>query len=99
MLIFIVVILFTSNVLADVSVRGYHRKDGTYVQPHHRSDPNHTTKDNWSTRGNINPYTGKIGTQDPEHRKNESNRNFNHFDRSNSGSKFDLNDHPLELNK
>lgn len=46
---------------ADVSVRGYTRKDGTYVQPHMRSDPNGTTLDNYSTRGNSNPYTGERG--------------------------------------
>lgn len=48
-----------------VDVRGYTRKDGTYVQPHKRSSPNSTTYDNWSTRGNINPYTGKMGTKNP----------------------------------
>ncbi len=67
---------FTSAVLAlcfaaatavagDVYVRGYVKKDGTYVQPHYRSSPNSTTLDNWSTRGNINPYTSKRGTRDP----------------------------------
>ena len=50
---------------ADTSVRGYTRKDGTYVQPHMRSAPNSTTQDNFSTRGNVNPYTGQIGTRDP----------------------------------
>lgn len=48
-----------------VSVRGYTRKDGTYVAPHHRSAPNGTKADNYSTRGNINPYTGKPGTKPP----------------------------------
>ncbi len=48
-----------------VSVRGYTRKDGTYVRPHYRSAPNGTSSDNWSTRGNVNPYTGEVGTKDP----------------------------------
>ena len=48
---------------APVSVRGYTRKDGTYVQPHMRSAPNGTKADNWSTLGNVNPYTGKVGTR------------------------------------
>ena len=48
---------------ADVSVRGYQRKDGTYVAPHVRSSPNGTASDNWSTKGNVNPYTGKVGTK------------------------------------
>jgi hypothetical protein len=49
----------------DTSVRGYTRKDGTYVQPHMRTAPNSSKLDNYSTKGNVNPYTGKEGTQDP----------------------------------
>lgn len=48
-----------------VRVRGYTRKDGTYVAPHYRSSPNSSKSDNYSTRGNYNPYTGKTGTADP----------------------------------
>ncbi len=51
--------------LADSYVRGYTRRDGTYVQPHVRSSPNGTTLDNWTTRGNVNPYTGQPGTRSP----------------------------------
>lgn len=50
---------------AQVYVSGYTRRDGTYVAPHYRSSPNSTTADNYSTRGNVNPYTGKPGTQAP----------------------------------
>ena len=50
---------------ADTYVKGYTKKDGTYVQPHYRSDPNSNKQDNFSTRGNTNPYTGKQGTKDP----------------------------------
>lgn len=46
-------------------VRSYTKKDGTYVAPHQRSAPNHTKTDNYSTKGNVNPYTGKPGTKDP----------------------------------
>lgn len=46
-----------------VRVRGYFRKDGTYVQPHYRSAPDGNFWNNWSTKGNINPYTGKEGTK------------------------------------
>lgn len=45
------------------SVRGYVKKNGTYVQPHRSTNPNGTRSDNWSTRGNVNPYTGKPGTK------------------------------------
>ena len=47
------------------SVRGYYRKDGTYVAPHMQTNPNSTRLDNWSTRGNVNPHTGVEGTKDP----------------------------------
>ena len=47
------------------AVRGYTRRDGTYVAPHRATNPNSTKLDNWSTRGNVNPYTGREGTVDP----------------------------------
>lgn len=47
----------------DVYVQGYTRKDGTYVQPHYRSAPDGNFNNNWSTEGNINPYTGEVGTK------------------------------------
>lgn len=47
------------------SVRGHTRSDGTYVQPHQQTNSNDTKMDNWSTKGNTNPYTGKEGTVDP----------------------------------
>ncbi|MCI0529178.1 MAG: hypothetical protein L0Y56_17215 [Nitrospira sp.] len=50
---------------SQVKVKGYTRKDGTYVQPHERTSPNKTKMDNYSTKGNTNPHTGKNGTKDP----------------------------------
>jgi hypothetical protein len=52
----------TWQAAADVSVRGYYRSNGTYVQPHYRSPPNGTVTDNYSYRRNINPHTGSVGT-------------------------------------
>jgi hypothetical protein len=46
-----------------VHVKGYTKKDGTYVAPHYRSAPDGNKSNNWSTKGNVNPYTGKAGTQ------------------------------------
>ena len=57
------VLMLSVSAYADVRVRGYTRKDGTYVAPHYRSNPNSTVYDNWSYRGNTNPYTGKRGTR------------------------------------
>lgn len=53
----------TITSFASVRVSGYYRSNGTYVAPYYRSSPNNTTYDNWSTKGNINPYTGNIGTK------------------------------------
>ena len=50
---------------AQVRVKGYTRGDGTYAAPHYRSSPNSTSLDNYSTRGNVNPYTGEVGTKSP----------------------------------
>jgi len=50
---------------SQVRVKGYYRKDGTYVQPHYRSNPDGNVYNNYSTKGNINPYTGKEGTKNP----------------------------------
>src|SRR4051812_49422636 len=50
---------------ADQYVRGYSRSNGTYVQPYYRSSPNGNPYDNWSTKGNVNPYTGQPGTHEP----------------------------------
>ncbi len=48
-----------------VSVKGYTTKSGTHVQAHKRIGPNGSKRDNWSTKGNHNPYTGKEGTKEP----------------------------------
>lgn len=50
---------------SSVHVRGYTRKSGTYVAPHMRTAPDSTRQNNWSTKGNVNPYTGKAGTKNP----------------------------------
>ena len=52
---------------SDVHVHGYTRRNGTYVRPYYRSHANGTQKDNFSTKGNVNPYTGRYGTKTPTH--------------------------------
>jgi hypothetical protein len=54
-------LLAVAEVSAQVRVGGYRRRDGTYVQPHYRSRPDGNFNNNWSTYGNVNPYTGKPG--------------------------------------
>jgi hypothetical protein len=51
------------------SVRGHVRKDGTYVQRHRSTNPDSSRRNNWSSKGNASPYTGKAGTQDPSRSK------------------------------
>ena len=58
-------ILFTTSVLADSFVSGYFKRSGIYVQPHFRSSPDISTFNNYSSWGNVNPYTGKWGTSNP----------------------------------
>jgi hypothetical protein len=45
------------------SVRGYTRRNGTYVAPHYKTNPDRTQRNNYSTKGNVNTYTGKTGTR------------------------------------
>lgn len=65
------IILFASAFAAFTTeaatrVRGYYKpRSGSYVMPHYRSSPNSTSWDNYSTRGNYNPYTGKKGYASP----------------------------------
>lgn len=47
------------------SKRGYVTKNGTYVPPTVTTKPNSTQYDNYSTKGNVNPYTGRPGTRTP----------------------------------
>ena len=59
----VLLVVSGTSAVADTYVQGYTRSDGTYVAPHYRSSPNYTKRDNWSTEGNTNPYTGKAGTK------------------------------------
>ena len=46
-----------------VRVNSGFRSNGTYVAPHYRTSPDRSRLNNWSTKGNYNPYTGKSGTR------------------------------------
>lgn len=64
-IIILVTLLTSSSVFADSFVSGYFKRNGIYVQPHFRSSPDISTFNNYSSWGNINPYTGKWGTSNP----------------------------------
>jgi len=51
--------------LGIVHVRPHIRRDGTYVPAHVRSSPDRNALNNWSTIGNVNPFTGKPGRKNP----------------------------------
>lgn len=52
-------LFLATNALA-ASVRGHYRKDGTYVQPHYRTNPDSNPYNNYNFPGNHNPNTGRI---------------------------------------
>ena len=75
LMVLVVVCAATVTAYADVHVRGYYRSNGTYVQPHYRSNPDGNFYNNWSTYPNVNPYTGATGTrQTPSYNWGSSNQ-------------------------
>lgn len=55
-----------ANAKGSHGVKGYTKKNGTYVAPHRATDPDKTKRNNYSSKGNTNPNTGKQGTKDPD---------------------------------
>ena len=45
--------------------RGYVTRNGVQVPPSRQTRPDGSKFNNWSTKGNTNPYTGRAGTVDP----------------------------------
>ena len=52
--------------LAQVYVQPYVDNQGNFHQGHMRSAPDSNPYNNYSTRGNVNPYTGQAGTVNPQ---------------------------------
>jgi hypothetical protein len=53
---------------------GYYKPStGTYVQPYTKTSSNSTNTDNYSTKGNSNPYTGQSGTRAADYTPAASN--------------------------
>lgn len=50
---------------SDDCARGYVTSRGTSVAAHCQTNPNNKTLDEYSTRGNINPYIGRHGARNP----------------------------------
>lgn len=62
----IFIVLFCSlNLLAqsnDIYVPGFTRSDGTYVPGYYKTRSDGDCSNNYSSKGNYNPHTGKVGT-------------------------------------
>lgn len=56
----ILMVLSPSITLAGYT-RGYVKSNGTYVAPTYKTIPNKIKFDNYSAKGNYNPYSGKKG--------------------------------------
>ena len=52
---------YNSVSVPTTTVDSYYRSNGTYVQSHVRTMPNNINWDNYSTKGNTNPYSGSTG--------------------------------------
>ncbi len=63
-LLFFIFAINITVVAKDVYVNEYYNKKGDYVSSHYRSSSNNTKSDNWTTKGNKNPYTYKKGTKE-----------------------------------
>lgn len=64
---------------ADQYVNGYIKQDGTYVQGYTRSTPDSSYNNNYSTRGNMNPYTGSYGSNSPTYNDRSPSYNQDHY--------------------
>ncbi|MBO7580704.1 MAG: hypothetical protein J6T38_04185 [Bacteroidaceae bacterium] len=65
--------------LNTTSVSGYTKSNGTYVQSHVRTMPNNTNWDNYSTKGNVNPYTGTSGSRARDYSSGANNYGVGHI--------------------
>jgi len=63
--------IFTIGCFAQVNssstyVNGYYKSNGTYVNGYYRTTPDNTNNNNYSTKPNVNPWTGEKGTVKPD---------------------------------
>jgi hypothetical protein len=58
-------LMTAKSAYADCYVSGYYTSRGTRVNPYYRTCPDSNPWNNYSTKGNYNPYTGRRGYTDP----------------------------------
>ena len=96
--VLLVLLAMVTNCFADQKVKGYTRKDGTTVSGYTRSDSDSSYNNNYSTKGNTNPYTGESGTNSrtyndrtPDYNtKTYGNPGYENTGNGNSGKKSKL---------
>lgn len=64
-LILLCAMIGASAFARDVYVQPHVTRSGEYVQGYHRTAPDSNPYNNYSTQGNVNPYTGQAGTVNP----------------------------------
>lgn len=65
LLLLMAVLVFAAGAAEAKYQRGYVRKNGTYVSGHFKTSSDGSKLNNYSTKGNRNPYTGKKGYKNP----------------------------------
>lgn len=60
-LLAILLLMVATSAVADKYVHPHLRNNGAYVGGHIRSNPDSFRFDNYSSKGNTNPYTGERG--------------------------------------
>lgn len=53
--------------VGDHYVSAHVRRDGTFVSGHHQTNADGSFWNNWSSSGNVNPYTSRVGTKQPSY--------------------------------
>lgn len=62
-LMFLLLAFTAPAIAAKTRVRSHVTKSGKYVPAHNRTKADGRKSNNWSTKGNTNPYTGKRGSK------------------------------------
>ena len=59
------VAMFSTNAFAQgiTTQKAYIKRDGTYVAPTFKTKNDGKMYNNYSTKGNVNPFSGKVGTK------------------------------------
>lgn len=57
----------TGSASKSSTVRGYKTKSGAVVAPYRRTKSDQTQRNNYSTKNNYNPWTGKTGKRYATH--------------------------------